>query len=238
VLYRTRSAARMVQKTLQDSGIPVQIVGEGSPYEAPQVQAIVQVLARLADPERTVVIKNMSTAQVDTLVAMLDATQKPLALAEKLMTLFGFEPNANLRQLCSMLVQFRTVAIAVAYLDGIAAQGFYDPQADAVTLLTIHAAKGLEFTHVFLVAAEDGILPSAKGDLAEEKRLFYVAVTRAKERLDVLHARRRSGEVAKMPQFVQEVAATMLPRITDTALASDQRRATKRQAKRAQTSLF
>jgi len=238
VLYRSRHAARVLQKILQGSGIPVQIVGDGSPYETPCVQAIVQVLARLVDQERAVAIKNMSTAQVDALVASLDVAQKPAELAGQLMQKFGFAPDAELRQLCSMLVQFTTSAEAVAYLDDIAAHGFYDPRAAAVTLLTIHAAKGLEFAHVFLLAAEDGVLPSTKGDTAEEKRLFYVAVTRAKERLDILHARKRGGEAAVLSPFVQEIPADILPRITDTALASDQRRSAKRQAKRAQTSLF
>lgn len=238
VLYRSRHVARVVQKTLQDSGIPVQIVGEGSPYEAPQVQAIVQVLSRLADPDRPVVIKNMSLAQIDALVATLDPAQKPVALAEQLLQKFGYEPTADLRQLCSTLVQFTTLTAAVQYVDDLAAHDFYDPRAEAVTLLTIHAAKGLEFAQVFLVAAEAGVLPSAKGDRAEEKRLFYVAVTRAKERLAILHARKRGGEVAELSPFVAEIPQDILPRTTDTALANDQRRASKRQAKRAQTSLF
>ena len=238
VLYRSRSAARVLQKMLTDSGIPVQIVGDGSPYEAPQVQAIVQVLMRLADPERTVAIKGMSHAQIDALVATLNAQATPLAIAEELLRVFGFEPNAALRQLCGTLVQFKTIAQAVAYIDGIAALGFYDPRADAVTLLTIHAAKGLEFTHIFLIAAEDGVLPSAKGEYAEEQRLFYVAITRAKEQLDVLHARGRGGQKTVVSPFVEAIPASILPRITDAALASDQRRLHKRHAKRAQTSLF
>jgi len=238
VLYRTRSAARVLQKILIDSGIPVQIVGDGSPYEAPQVQAIVQLLARLVDPGRTVVIKNMRPTQIAALVAALDVNEKPLMLTEKLIAACGFTPDAALHQLCSTLMQFGTVVEAVAYIDGIAAHGFYDPRADAVTLLTIHAAKGLEFTHVFLVAAEDGALPSAKGERAEERRLFYVAVTRAKDQLDILHARSRGGQKVVMSPFAAAIPANILPRISDAALANDQRRAAKRHAKRAQSSLF
>jgi superfamily I DNA/RNA helicase len=71
----------------------------------------------------------------------------------------------------------------------------YDPRADRVTLSTLHAAKGLEFPVVFLVGCEAGLLPylPAKGhaDVEEERRLFYVGMTRAQGRLLLTHARRR-----------------------------------------------
>ncbi|MFY1705102.1 UvrD-helicase domain-containing protein [Micromonospora sp. WMMA1923] len=74
-----------------------------------------------------------------------------------------------------------------------------DPRSQAVTLLTLHAAKGLEFPVVFLVGAEDGLLPlrwpgSVPDDeaVAEERRLFFVGLTRAQDRLYVTHATRRA----------------------------------------------
>jgi superfamily I DNA/RNA helicase len=74
----------------------------------------------------------------------------------------------------------------------------WDPRADRVTLLTLHAAKGLEFPVVFLVGCEDGLLPLrrpgtqlSEEDEAEERRLFFVGLTRAQDRLYVSHAARR-----------------------------------------------
>ena len=72
----------------------------------------------------------------------------------------------------------------------------YDKEADAVVLMTIHSAKGLEFPVVFLPGMEEGIFPgiqsaSDPNELEEERRLAYVAITRAKTRLFCLHARER-----------------------------------------------
>lgn len=72
----------------------------------------------------------------------------------------------------------------------------YDETADAVVLMTVHAAKGLEFPVVFLAGMEDGIFPSMQNigeadEMSEERRLAYVAITRAKEMLYITHARNR-----------------------------------------------
>ncbi len=72
----------------------------------------------------------------------------------------------------------------------------YDDEADAVVLMTVHAAKGLEFPVVFLAGMEDGIFPSEQNrsneeEMSEERRLAYVAITRAKERLYITYAKDR-----------------------------------------------
>ena len=69
-----------------------------------------------------------------------------------------------------------------------------DPRADAITLLTLHAAKGLEFEVVFVAGCEDGLLPLRLPgtDLAEERRLLFVGMTRARARLVLTYAAARS----------------------------------------------
>jgi superfamily I DNA/RNA helicase len=71
----------------------------------------------------------------------------------------------------------------------------FDQRADAAVLMTLHMAKGLEFKVVFIAGVEDGIIPFSIGkndiDIEEERRLFYVGVTRAKEELLLIYARNR-----------------------------------------------
>lgn len=72
----------------------------------------------------------------------------------------------------------------------------YDEDADAVVMMTVHSAKGLEFPIVFLAGMEDGIFPSEQNmhddeEMSEERRLAYVAITRAKEKLFITYAKNR-----------------------------------------------
>lgn len=89
-----------------------------------------------------------------------------------------------------------------------------DPSADSVSLMTMHSAKGLEFPTVFMIAAEDNIFPSSMcrfdpTEMEEERRLAYVAVTRAEKQLYITHTRYRMlyGKTTanKLSQFVQEI---------------------------------
>jgi superfamily I DNA/RNA helicase len=66
-----------------------------------------------------------------------------------------------------------------------------DINIEAVSLLSIHAAKGLEFPVVFLIGCEPGILPWEEADQEEERRLFYVGLTRASEEIYLSHVKHR-----------------------------------------------
>jgi len=72
---------------------------------------------------------------------------------------------------------------------------FYDPRVEGVTLMTLHASKGLEWKVVFIVGCEEGLIPyneyNRKTDLNEERRLFYVGMTRAKQHLFISYAQTR-----------------------------------------------
>jgi DNA helicase-2/ATP-dependent DNA helicase PcrA len=75
-------------------------------------------------------------------------------------------------------------------------QDMYDPRAERVALMTMHASKGLEFPVLFIAGCEDGLIPYRRKrdedqDLMEERRLFYVALTRAKEEVFLTHTKQR-----------------------------------------------
>ena len=96
----------------------------------------------------------------------------------------------------------------------------YDENADAVVMMTVHSAKGLEFPIVFLAGMEDGIFPSEQNmrdeeELSEERRLAYVAITRAKDKLFITYAKNRMmyGKTAynMLSSFVRhEIPASLL----------------------------
>jgi superfamily I DNA/RNA helicase len=89
---------------------------------------------------------------------------------------------------------------------------------DAVTLITMHSCKGLEFPHVYIVGLEDGLLPHSRskleGTLDEERRLFYVAVTRAMQTLTITHCggRKKYGQLVpcQPSPFLRELPADLV----------------------------
>ena len=98
----------------------------------------------------------------------------------------------------------------------------YDEDADAVVMMTMHSAKGLEFPIVFLPGMEESVFPSSQvissadinTDLEEERRLAYVAITRAKDRLYILHTRMRmlygKTGVNDLSRFVKEIPQELI----------------------------
>jgi DNA helicase-2/ATP-dependent DNA helicase PcrA len=89
---------------------------------------------------------------------------------------------------------------------------------DAVTLITMHSCKGLEFPHVYIVGLEEGLLPHSRsateGTLDEERRLFYVGVTRAMQGLAISHCAGRKKYGQLMPchpsRFLKELPAELV----------------------------
>ncbi len=159
-------------------------------------------------------------------VNKLSGTESPDRIIEGIMRRFdyggylddgterGEERCRNVDELISMAKEYGDLA---SFLEEVALVSGADAvnDDDAVTLMTLHAAKGLEYPVVFMVGMEDGLFPSARSSLEpaaaeEERRLCYVGMTRAQEKLVLSYARRRMlrGETHySLPSlFVQDVS--------------------------------
>jgi hypothetical protein len=158
--------------------------------------------------------RNPSASQrpiVDDLVARIGYAEH---IAAQVGTFLARAAHGNLRELVEWLrAMGRNGAGDLAAQLALLAHGDRDDPGNAVRLMTLHAAKGLEFRSVFLVGVDDATLPHEgsieEGRIEEERRLLYVGITRAKENLSLSYAKRRKrfGEIiANQPsRFLKEL---------------------------------
>ena len=125
----------------------------------------------------------------------------------------------NLREFISVVAEYEkenedaTLGGLLEEVSLVADIDAYDEDQDAVVMMTIHSAKGLEFPVVFLTGMEEGLFPSGRcesdEDIEEERRLCYVAITRAKEKLYVTNTERRTifGKTTpnRQSRFMREI---------------------------------
>ena len=137
----------------------------------------------------------------------------------------GADRWANVMELRNHAAEFDEIAPPeglARFLEEVALvndQDTLEDRPERVTLITLHAAKGLEFPVVFMVGLEEGLLPHRRAlederELEEERRLAYVGMTRAKDRLYLIHAHHRStwgvGSVSEPSRFLTELPDELL----------------------------
>jgi ATP-dependent DNA helicase UvrD/PcrA len=205
ILYRTEAQAAPLIEALGRAGIPFQKRSHRPLAEQSGVRALMTAMqAGSVDATRSV-----ETLLERTVLELIDSSDRTalLAAAELLRPL-------ALRSGCDL-----DAFLAEAALGG--EVDAWDPRAERVSLLTLHAAKGLEFPVVFLVGCEDGLLPltwpgTDEANLAEERRLFFVGITRARSRLFLFHGRKRTlrGETreTRPSPFLADLEEALLER--------------------------
>jgi DNA helicase-2/ATP-dependent DNA helicase PcrA len=171
-----------------------------------QTDVLAEALARAGVPFKTGSQRRLAEdPAVAALLAEIAPDEEPLAVAlEVAAARLRHRKGADPAAIASALARLTALAQSCdgdpsRFADALTLAteaDFLDPRADRVSLLTLHAAKGLEFAAVFIVGLEDGILPLTWGArdeaaLAEERRLFYVGMTRAKDRLILSRAKQR-----------------------------------------------
>lgn len=119
-----------------------------------------------------------------------------------------------IREIEERAKEFKTIEAWFAhieeYTENLRRQAEYrEANPDAITLMTMHGAKGLEYDTVFIISANEDITPykkaETKEEIEEERRLFYVAMTRAKKRLVISYSKERNGKNMETSRFVEEV---------------------------------
>jgi DNA helicase-2/ATP-dependent DNA helicase PcrA len=102
--------------------------------------------------------------------------------------------------------------------------GYQEITHNGVQLMTLHASKGLEFNTVFLVGLEQGLFPSRSANLQEERRLMYVGITRARQRLYITHAKQRQLYGTTLYQkpsvFLAEIPSKLVKSMKDKPLVT------------------
>jgi DNA helicase II / ATP-dependent DNA helicase PcrA len=185
VLYRTDAQSAVLWEAFARSGIPFKKNSHAQLADDAAVRALLRELHDGRDGETG---QMALTAQLRTAAQRLEGRDQAL---ESAVIWTAVQRLTALAETCEPDRARFFDAVALA-----AEADFWDPRADRVSLLTLHAAKGLEFAVVFIVGLEDGLLPLRWKDadpdtLAEERRLFYVGMTRAKDRLILSRARQR-----------------------------------------------
>ncbi|MCR4277701.1 MAG: UvrD-helicase domain-containing protein [Candidatus Berkelbacteria bacterium] len=134
----------------------------------------------------------------------------------------GEERWQNVEELLNLASEFERLEEFLEHVALVSDVDNYDGTSDAVTLMTLHSSKGLEFTVVFMTGLEEGLFPHMRSleddnEMDEERRLCYVGMTRAKKRLYMTHARSRiihGGLTSTLPsRFLREIDESLIDRI-------------------------
>jgi len=217
VLYRTNAQSRTMEEVLLHYGIPYHLVGGTRFYERKEIKDVLAYLRVIANPKDSVSLKRiekLGKTRLGKFYEFLEKKQemKTIDLLDQVLHKTGYlelydEKDEEDRERLENIKELRSVAIAfpdlTQFLENVSLveqesmpDTPLEDRKNAVTLMTLHAAKGLEFPVVFIIGMEEGLFPHSralmdKNELEEERRLAYVGMTRAKEKLFFVYAKRR-----------------------------------------------
>lgn len=221
VLYRTNAQSRAIEEVFLHYGIPYTLIGGTRFYERREIKDILSYLRLFLHPEDTVALERVKKigkrrfSSFKDVYAKLKDTVEEIPTVELMDQVFEateylglYDPDIpedyarleNIKELKSVALSFPNIVEFLEQVALVESEYFEGEKGgksrDGVRLMTLHQAKGLEFQYVFITGLEEGILPHSRSiddlhQLEEERRLFYVGITRAKEKLYLTHARRR-----------------------------------------------
>ncbi len=220
VLYRTNAQSRIIEEAFLHMGTPYVLIGGTRFYERKEIKDILAYLKLIVNPKDQVARDRglkLGKRRFEGFAKLFQEIKDSYedysteALMEKVFEATGYldlyhpdDPEdatriENIKELKSVAISFPKI---VEFLEQIALveSEYFEKEKkgakDGVKLMTLHQAKGLEFDVVFIVGVEEGILPHSRSSddhfqIEEERRLFYVGITRARKKLYITHARRR-----------------------------------------------
>lgn len=237
ILYRTNAQSRAIEESFIRNGVPYILVGGVKFYERKEIKDVLAYLRLMQNPEDGVSYQRAEKAgkrRLDQLLNMregyhIDEHSAGEILDKVLETtkyLDKYDEEIeeelarieNVRELSAVAEEFTDLPSFLENVALVQAEYFAGEKGKtdkrAVTLMTLHAAKGLEFPIVFLVGMEEGLFPHSRSmmdneEMEEERRLAYVGITRAKEKLYLTYAKQRtvwgSTGMSARSRFIDEI---------------------------------
>lgn len=224
VLYRTNAQSRVLEEVFLHNSIPYVLIGGTRFYERKEIKDVLAYLRNLDNKKDKVSLKRIEKIGKRKMEKFLNFQQSfndidnlnTIDILDRIMKETEYlalysendeedrERLENIKELRSVALNFPQLTNFLENVSLVEQESMPDPSAgsgqvekkDAVTLMTLHAAKGLEFPYVFMIGMEEGLFPHSrslmdKNELEEERRLCYVGMTRARKRLFLTYARRR-----------------------------------------------
>ncbi|MBI4036473.1 UvrD-helicase domain-containing protein [Candidatus Daviesbacteria bacterium] len=217
VLYRTNAQSRSLEEQFLKFGMPYRLVGGVSFYQRREIKDVVSYLRLLQNPQDSISTKRAEKIGKGRLAKVMELYSEihlqldqyvVLDLLDQILSRTGYLTYLddgseegkgrveNVKELRSVAEQFPGLS---EFLENVAlVESGYDKKdvGEAVTLMTLHNAKGLEFPVVFMVGMEEGLFPHSRSmlsshELEEERRLCYVGITRAMNKLYLTYTRQR-----------------------------------------------
>ena len=246
ILYRTNAQSRVLEEFFLQSGIPYVLVGGTRFYQRKEVKDVLAYLRLIANPKDTVSHVRIEKLGKARLEKFLNWQERNLSKNKRLLTLDLFDELLkatnylelydpkdeedlarleNINELRSVANEFPDLNDFLENVSLVEQESLPDKpisngnKKEAVTLMTLHAAKGLEFPIVFIVGMEEGLFPHSRSlldqsELEEERRLCYVGITRAKKKLFLTYARKRlyfgQHSANEISRFIQDIPEDLI----------------------------
>ncbi|MBP6996238.1 MAG: UvrD-helicase domain-containing protein [Phycicoccus sp.] len=239
VLFRTNAQSEAIESALADAEVPYLVRGGERFFQRKEVRDAILLLrgAARAD-DRSVPLPELVR---DILVGAGWSRTAPTAGGAARERWESLSALANLADDVAALGEDVGLPAFVAILDDRAASA-HAPTVEGVTLASLHAAKGLEWNHVFLVGCSDGLMPivAAEGieEIEEERRLLHVGITRARDTLHLSFAAARNpgGRASRRPsRFLESTVSVLGDRALPEGAAGRPKRSAKKQRQGAPT---